>query len=109
MNEFLLVFTTVPDEKIAQKIVKGLIEERLAACVTISASAQSYYWWEGKISKDNEHVLFIKTKAILFSKLEKKIQEIHPYEVPEIIAVPILKGPTRYLNTIKIAQQIQNK
>jgi len=100
LNEFLLVFTTVPDEKIAQKIVKGLIEERLAACVTISASAQSYYWWEGKISKDCEHVLFIKTKATLFSKLEKKIQEIHPYEVPEIIAVPILKGSTRYLDWI---------
>ena len=100
MNEFLLVFTTVPDEKIAQKIVKGLIEERLAACVTISTSAQSYYWWEGKISKDREHVLFIKTKATLFSKLEKKIQEIHPYEVPEIIAVPILKGSTKYLDWI---------
>ncbi len=100
MNEFFLVFTTVPDEKIAQKIAKGLIEERLAACVTISASAQSYYRWEGKISKDREYVLFIKTKATLFSKLEKKIQEIHPYEVPEIIAIPILKGSTRYLDWI---------
>lgn len=100
MNKFLFAFTTAPDDGTAQKIAKKLVEERLAACVTVSAPSQSYYWWQSKISEEREHILFIKTKASLFSKLEKKIQEIHPYEIPEIIAIPILKGSAKYLNWI---------
>ena len=100
MSKYILVLTTVPDEKTGQKIATQMVEKRLAACVTVSVSSQSLYWWQGKISKESEHILFIKTKASLFPRLEKKIQEIHPYEVPEIIALPILKGSKDYLDWI---------
>lgn len=101
MYKYILALITVPDERIGQKIAKQLVEERLSACVTISPASQSIYWWQGKISKEKEHLLFIKTKAALFPELEKKIQEIHPYEIPEIIALPILRGSTKYLNWVE--------
>lgn len=101
MNKYMLALTTVPDEKTGQKIATKLIKDRLAACVTVSVSSQSFYWWNGKISKDREYILFIKTKSSLFPELEKKIQEIHPYEVPEIIALPLIKGSSKYLNWIE--------
>ena len=101
MTDYFLVLNTVPDEKEAQKLSEALVKERLAACVTISAASQSFYWWQDKISKDQEYILFIKTRADLFPELEKKIQEIHPYEVPEIIALPIHKGSKKYLDWIK--------
>jgi periplasmic divalent cation tolerance protein len=101
LDKYILVLTTVPEEKTGQTIATNLLEERLAACVTISAASLSFYWWKGKISKDPEHILFIKTKAALFPDLENKIQEIHPYEVPEIIVLPIQKGSADYLHWIE--------
>ena len=101
MNKYILVLTTVPDEKSGQKIAKQLVKERLSACVTVSAASESFYWWQGEISNEKEHILFIKTKAALFTNLEKKIKEIHPYEVPEIVALPFLEGSTKYLNWIE--------
>lgn len=101
MDKHILVLTTVPEEKSGQKIATHLLEERLAACVTISPACQSLYWWKEKITKESEHILFIKTKAALYSELEKKIREIHPYEVPEIIVLPIQKGSADYLNWIE--------
>jgi periplasmic divalent cation tolerance protein len=101
LNKYMLVLTTVPDEKTGHKIAKQLVKERLSACVTVSAASQSFYWWQGEISNEKEHILFIKTKTTLFSDLEKRIEKIHPYEVPEIVALPFLKGSTKYLNWIE--------
>ena len=101
MDKYILVLTTVPEEKTGQTIATRLLEERLAACVTISAASQSFYWWKGQISKEPEHILLIKTRAALYQRLEKKIQEIHPYELPEIITLPIHKGSIAYLNWIE--------
>ncbi len=98
MTEFILVLTTVPEEKSGQEIARRLVEERLAACVTISAAARSVYRWEGKICDETERVLFIKTKAGLYKKLEARIKKIHPYKVPEIIALSIEKGSADYLD-----------
>ncbi len=100
MTQFLLVITTVPDADVGQIIAEKIIEERLAACVTLQATGQSLYWWEGKITQDQEHTLFIKTKNEVYTKLEKKILEIHPYDIPEIIALPILTGSESYLGWI---------
>lgn len=97
MSKFCLVLTTVPEEKAGREIGRILVEERLAACVTVSAAAQSTYRWEGKISDEPEYVLFIKTKTALFEKLEARIKKLHPYKVPEIIALPIEKGSADYL------------
>ena len=103
MEKFILVLTTVPDEKTGQTIAMRVLEEKMAACVTISGASRSFYWWRGQISKETEHILFIKTKAALFPELEKNLQEIHPYDVPEIIALPIQKGARDYLSWIEKA------
>lgn len=101
MNKYILVLSTVPDEKSGQKIARQLVKERLAACVTVSVAARSFYWWQGKISDEKEHILFIKTKTSLFADLEKRIKEIHPYDVPEIVALPFQKGSAEYLEWIE--------
>jgi len=100
MNEYILVMTTVPDKKSGEKIAQVIVGERLAACITVSSACLSFYWWKKKISQDKEYILVIKTKTSLYNKLEEKILEIHPYEVPEIIALPLLKGYTKYLDWI---------
>ncbi len=98
MSEELLVFTTVPDEETAENISQHLVENRLAACVTRTAVCKSIYWWQGKITKDNEHILFIKTQSNSYPELEKTLLTIHPYTVPEIIAVSLIKGFGKYLD-----------
>ena len=98
MSEHIIVFSTVPDEAKGREIARTLVEERLAACVTISAACRSFYWWEGKIADEGEFMLVIKTKAPLYPKLEEKLKGIHPYTVPEIIALPIVKGSKKYLD-----------
>ncbi len=100
MSSHLLVLTSVGDRKAAEKIAAGLVEKRLAACVTVSSLGQSFYWWENKITKDQEFILFIKTKQELYSRIEKAILELHPYELPEIVAVPLVKGYGKYLEWI---------
>jgi periplasmic divalent cation tolerance protein len=97
MTGFILVLTTVPEEKIGDEIGRILVEEKLAACVTVSAAARSFYRWEGKNCADKEYILFIKTRASLFERLEARIKALHPYKVPEIIALPIEKGSKDYL------------
>ncbi len=101
MAEYLLVLTTVPSEETASQIARNLVEERLAACVTFSSPSQSFYWWEGKINQDQEFMLFIKTREDLYSELEKKLKELHPYSVPEILAFRITRGSESYLNWLE--------
>ena len=98
MAEFIIVLSTAPDEGKAHEIGRALVEARLAACVTVSPPCRSFYWWENKIADEKECVLIIKTKAALYEALEKKLKEIHPYQVPEVIALPILKGSKKYLD-----------
>ncbi len=93
--------TTVPNLEAGQIIAEEVISERLAACVTLSAAVQSLYWWQGKITQDQEHTLFIKTKKDLYPKLEEKIRHTHPYELPEVIALPIFAGSKDYLGWIE--------
>lgn len=96
-TRFILVLTTVPEAKSGEKIARALVKERLAACVTISPAVRSVYRWEGKICEETEFVLLIKSRAALFDRLEAGIKKIHPYKVPEIIALPIEKGSGDYL------------
>ena len=100
MNDYILVFCTVPDEKVGKTLAQALLEQRSAACVTISAAAQSYYWWQGKISCDQEYLLIIKSRSKLFSEIKKIILDLHPYEIPEIIAIPMVDGSAEYLEWI---------
>lgn len=100
MSDTLLVQTSVPDEAAGRRIGRILVEERLAACATLSAESLSFYWWEGKISTETERILFIKTRKDLYENLEARIRDIHPYSLPEIIAFPIEKGLNPYLEWI---------
>ena len=99
-NEYIFVITTVPDEKSADKVALQVVESRLAACVSVSSPVRSFYWWEKKITQDKEFMLFIKTQIAHYPALEKKIKEIHPYQVPEIIALPVVRGFSDYLQWI---------
>ena len=98
ISAFILVLTTVPEEKTGHMIGRTLVEESLAACVTVSPSARSFYRWEGKLCAEEEHILFIKTRTSLFERLEARIRTLHPYKVPEIISLPIEAGSKAYLD-----------
>ncbi len=98
MTEFILALTTVPDKSKGDEIARRLVEESLAACVTITSAGRSFYRWEGKICVDREFVLLIKTRASLFDRLAVRIKELHPYQVPELVALPIGDGSAEYLS-----------
>ncbi len=97
MNGFIVVYVTVgsPDE--GDKLAHALVEERLAACVNRVGHVRSTYRWQGKVEQGEEDLLIIKTKGELFDRLRKRVQELHSYSVPEIIALPILGGSEEYL------------
>ncbi|MCX7732684.1 MAG: divalent-cation tolerance protein CutA [candidate division WOR-3 bacterium] len=95
---YLQVFVPVPDRRTASRISRTLLEERLAGCVQISGPIVSSYWWEGKIEQSREWLLLIKTDKAHYPLLERRIRELHPYRVPEIIALAITAGYQPYLN-----------
>lgn len=97
---FILVLCTVNSKENAKNIAQILVKEKLAACVNIIKGIESLYLWENEIADDDEFLLLIKTKKNLYEKLESRIKEIHPYEIPEIICFPIEKGLPEYLNWI---------
>jgi len=101
MSEFILVISTVSNEEEGKTIAEKIVTERLAACVSLSSAIQSFYWWQDKISSDREFMLFIKTRNDLYPKLEQRIRELHSYEVPEIIGLPVCQGSQVYLDWIK--------
>jgi periplasmic divalent cation tolerance protein len=97
----ILVVVTVPDQKTGQEIARKLLEKRLAACVNISPGWNSLYHWEGEIQQDQEVLLLIKTRQdLLDDGLIPVIQELHPYQLPEIIALELTGGERHYLDWI---------
>ncbi len=93
----LLVFTNLPDRAAAQKLAEALVANRVAACVNILAPCESVYRWKNDLQHDEEHPVLIKTTAERYAALEAAIREVHPYELPEIIAVPVERGLPAYL------------
>ena len=93
----LLVLTNLPDRAAAERLADALIEKRVAACVNILAPCRSVYRWKGAVQHDEEHPVLIKTTAERYPALETAIRAVHPYELPEIIAVPIERGLPAYL------------
>jgi periplasmic divalent cation tolerance protein len=96
-RQTLLILTTLPDEASALGLATALVNERLAACVNILAPCRSIYRWQDKMESENEIQLQIKTTADRYSALETAIRTRHPYELPEIIAVPVSHGLPEYL------------
>jgi periplasmic divalent cation tolerance protein len=93
----LLVLTNLPDRAAAERLAGTLVEQRVAACVNILAPCKSVYRWKGAVQHDEEHPLLVKTTAERYPALEAAIRAAHPYELPEIIAVPIERGLPAYL------------
>ena len=94
---FQIVLTTCPDKACAERIAQALVEDGLAACVNILPPMHSIYRWKGKIEQATEQLLVIKSTVARFPAIRERLQALHPYELPEIIAVPIADGLPGYL------------
>ncbi len=92
--------TNLPDRAAAERLAGALIEKRVAACVNILAPCRSVYRWKGAVQHDEEHPMLIKTTAERYAALEQAIRAGHPYELPEIIAVPVERGLAAYLDWV---------
>jgi periplasmic divalent cation tolerance protein len=97
-GEYAVILVTVNSQEEALRIARALVDSRLAACVNIISGLRSIYRWKGKSCDEGELLLLIKTRIALFEQVEGKIKEIHSYEVPEIVAIPITRGSETYLN-----------
>lgn len=105
MSDYLIVLVTAPGNDEAATMASALVQERLAACVNILPGVRSFYRWEGKVQDDPEVMMVIKTRRTLISKLEAHIKELHPYDVPEFVAMDIAHGSAEYLGWLAASTQ----
>lgn len=99
-DNYCIALCTCPDQESSEKIANALVEKKLAACVNLLPGITSVYQWQGNLEKSQEYLLIIKSKSKLFDNLEKAILALHPYELPEIISIPLQKGFSNYLSWI---------
>jgi len=97
MTDKIVVFSTCGSREEAEKLARHLLEARLAACVNVIMQIQSFYWWQGKIEDSQEWLLIIKTARDLFDKVRAVLETAHSYELPEVLALPIVDGSPNYL------------
>lgn len=100
MPQAIMVLTNVPDADVGQAMARALVEQRVAACVNILPGVQSVYRWQGQVEEAVEVTLLAKTVSSRYAELEAAIKSLHPYEVPEIIALPIVDGLPSYLDWV---------
>ncbi len=97
---YIVIFVTASGKKEAKKIAQVLLEHKSAACVNIIENIESFFWWQGKIDTAKESLLVIKSKKSKLAQIIKLVKSVHSYEVPEIIALPIIGGEKKYLGWI---------
>jgi periplasmic divalent cation tolerance protein len=100
-NESFVVFSTFPDAETARRIARELVTEKLAACANILPPVESIYHWQGQLDQSAEVLVVFKTTAERYAAMEAQLKQLHPYEVPEIIALPISAGSESYLRWIE--------
>ncbi len=100
MVEYIQVSTTVEKKEDAETIARTLVEIRAAACAHVIGPMRSIYWWKGKVEASTEWLCMMKTRKELYGDLEAGLKAVHPYEVPEIVAVPLVTGSEQYLRWI---------
>ena len=105
LMSYVVVIVTTPNKEEALKIVRSLLKEKLIACANIVGPASSLFWWQGKIDEAKEFLVFMKSHKNLFEKLSERVMEIHSYDVPEIIALPIIEGSPPYLDWLRASLQ----
>jgi len=101
MSDYVQVLTVVERQEDAERIARSLVEARLAACVQVLGPVTSTYRWQGSIETSREWLCLAKSRAELYPQIEEAIRQIHPYQVPEILAVPILAGSASYLEWLE--------
>ena len=101
IEQVLVVYCTAPDQAVASNIAKQLVADRHAACVNILPGVQSIYYWAGQLCSDKEVMLMIKTTRAKYAELEVALLGMHPYELPELIAVPVETGSQKYLSWVE--------
>jgi periplasmic divalent cation tolerance protein len=97
-DSYVVVMVTASNKQEAEKITQKLLEEKLIACANILGPVSSHFHWAGKIDKAEEYLLFMKSRSDLFDAVSAKVKTLHSYEVPEVLALPILKGSKAYLD-----------
>ncbi|KQC09707.1 MAG: hypothetical protein APR62_13725 [Smithella sp. SDB] len=107
MKTYIQISTTTETKEEAQTIARYLVEQKLAACVQVTGPIESIYRWKGKIETATEWLCLIKTRESLFKKVETAIKKLHPYETPEITAIPIVKSSKEYLSWL--GEETRNK
>lgn len=105
-TKFIIIFVTAASKKEAKQIISALIKKRLVACGNILDGVDSTFIWRGKVDSAKEVLIILKTKKNLFKKVASEIKRLHSYEVPEIIAMPIVEGGKKYLEWINENVQI---
>lgn len=100
-SEFVIVLTTLPTKVETADFAKALIDDRLAACVSVHPEIKSFYMWESQIMEESEQQILIKTTANRIEELQSRVLDLHPYKVPELLVIPIIDGSESYLKWIK--------
>jgi periplasmic divalent cation tolerance protein len=107
-HRYTIVLITVPSREVGEQVARHLLDQRLAACVNFIPAVYSLYIWQGEVKADDELLLVVKTRADLFEEqLVPAVKAVHPYEVPEIIALPVVMGSRSYLDWIEESTQIR--
>jgi periplasmic divalent cation tolerance protein len=101
MTDFIQVITTLDSEAAANQLASSIVSERLAACAQVVGPVTSTYWWEGTVESDTEWLCILKSSRDRFTELETKIRQVHPYDVPEILAVSVVAGNGDYLEWLR--------
>ncbi|MCU0771293.1 MAG: divalent-cation tolerance protein CutA [Verrucomicrobia bacterium] len=99
-NAFSVVLVTAPTPAVARKLARAALDQRLIACANLVPRIESWYWWQGRIESGKEQLMVMKTRRTLLPRLEKLIRQLHPYDTPEFIALPLTAGNRRYLDWI---------
>lgn len=98
---FTLVLVTAPSLAIARKLARAVLDQRLAACANLIPRIESHYWWQGAMERSTEVLLILKTRKSRLNALERLILDLHPYDTPEILALPLAMGTHRYLDWLR--------
>jgi len=101
MPEPIVVIVTCPNRAEADEIARQLVEDRLVACVNVAGRIYSFFRWEGDVARETEYMLLMKTTRDRFERLAERVKELHSYDVPEVIALPIIAGNDEYLDWVR--------
>lgn len=101
VTDVVLILTTVPAAARAEAIARSLVDERLAACVNVLSTMTSFYRWQGKIEQEDERQIVIKTTRDRVAAVQTRLRDLHPYEVPEFLVLPVADGSTGYLDWVR--------